>query len=385
MNKYLSVLVGDLLDEFADVIQSQKRDSSDWGVYKKIPYKDWKMLSKARDEFLCARWLDKDLGEFEIWTSEFHMCLHTHDESLGEFIWWHYEEIIEDPMKESKSLTYARDDSISSLALANTIDFSNAIATANTAIGTLGEAIKKATLEVTQESFLVNGKTIEEIIDEATGVAMITRKENDNNMTNLIKNFDFGSCENDNVKVSMYGIAVKNPSGTWVSYDTKTGTVIDVDILTFDGKYLYKMPVALKDIKAGDTVIHNRKPMFVSEVTPEGKLLVVDPAAGEEKIVMLTRNMFGFDFATKVVNLFGNFTATASADTPFGNMLPLMLLADGGKSDDILPLLLMSNGGFDMSNPLVLYFLTKDNKNDSLLPLMLFANNGGIGFGKVSE
>jgi hypothetical protein len=376
VSKYLSVQVGDLLDEFADAIQSQKKDSSCWGVYKKIPYKDWKMLSKGRDEFLCARWLDKNLGDFEIWTSEFYMCLNTHDESLGEFIWWNYEDIIEGPIKENKSLTYTRDDSISSLALANTVDFSNAITKANTAIGTLGEAIKKAKLEVTQDSFLINGKTIEEIIDEVTGVAMTTRKENDN-MTNLFKNFDFGSCENDNVKMSMYGIAVKNPTGTWVSYDSKSGNVIDVDILNFNGKYLYKMPSAIKDIKAGDVIIHNRKPVFVTRVE-DGKILCVDPAAGEEKIVLPTRNMFGFDFVTRVVNLFGDVTKGVSADSPFGNMLPIMMLADE-KNNDMLPLFFMMNGGkMDATNPLMMYFLMKDGTKSDLLPLLLLTNGNAF-------
>ena len=238
-------------------------------------------------------------------------------------------------------------------------------------------------LEVRQDDFYIVNKPIsqiiEEIVDNATGVTI--RKENDS--MNLIKNFDFGSCENDNVKMSMYGIAVKNANGTWVSYDAKSENVVDVDILNFDGKYLYKMPVALKDIKSGDVVIHNRKPMFVSKVEG-GKILAIDPAAGEEKVIMLTKNMFGFDFATKVINLFEGFTGGASADAPFGNMLPLMLLADGDKSDDMLPLMFAMGGGkFDMSNPMMLYFLMKDNKSKDILPFMFFANGQGIAFGKT--
>jgi hypothetical protein len=181
----------------------------------------------------------------------------------------------------------------------------------------------------------------------------------------------------------MYGIAVKNANGTWVSYDAKNGNIIDVDILNFNAKYLYKMPVAIKDIKAGDVVIHNRVPMFVSKVE-DGKILATDPAAGEEKVILLTKNMFGFDFATKVVNLFGDISSGVSADAPFGNMLPMLMLADGDKADDMLPLMLAMGGGkMDMSNPMMLYFLTKDNKSDNLLPLMLMANNGNFAFGKT--
>lgn len=203
---------------------------------------------------------------------------------------------------------------------------------------------------------------------------VVDRKEN-NNM-NLFKNVDFGSCENDNVKMSIYGIAVKNAANTWVSYDSKSGNVVDVDILNFSAKYLYKMPVAIKDIAVGDTVIHCRKPMFVTKIE-DGKLLVIDPAAAEEKIVLPVKSPFGFDVYTKIVNLFGNLAAGASADSPFGNMLPLMLLADGDKTDDMLPLVFaMSGGKFDMSNPMMLYFLMSNNKaNDNMLPLLFAMNN----------
>lgn len=236
---------------------------------------------------------------------------------------------------------------------------------------------KQPTIEITEQGLKVKGQYVEEIIDEVTGNSIQIRKEKDN--MDLIKNFDFGSCAKDNVKVSMYGIAVKNANGTWVSYNPKTGDVMDVDILNFDGKYLYKMPVALKDIKSGDVVIHNRKPMFVSKVEG-GKILAIDPAAGEEKVIMLTKNMFGFDFATKVVNLFEGFTGGASADTPFGNMLPLMLMSNSdSKTDDMLPLMFMMNGGkMDMSNPMMMYFLMKDNKGDNdMLPFLLMSNFSG--------
>lgn len=239
-----------------------------------------------------------------------------------------------------------------------------------------------AKVVINEKGLHIDGKNINNIIDETANLS-IKRKEN-NNM-NLFKGFEFGSCENDNVKVSMYGIAVKNATGTWVSYDPNSGNIIDVDILNFDAKYLYKMPVAIKDVKAGDTIIHCRKPVFVTK-NEDGKILCVDPAAAEEKIILPVKNMFGFDFVVKVVNLFGNLSATASADSPFGNILPLMLLADEDKSDNMLPLMLAMNGGkFDMSNPMMLYFLMNNDKNKDILPFMLYANGQGIGFGKAEN
>ena len=189
-------------------------------------------------------------------------------------------------------------------------------------------------------------------------------------------NIEFGSCEKDNVRLSMYGLAVKNANNEWVSYDAKNDTIINVDIFNFEGgKYLYKMPVALGDIKPGDLLIHNRKPVFVIDITDGIK--AVDIAAGEKKEVMLTRNMFNFEYATKVVSLLDFMGgAAATKEQPFGNMLPFLMLEQGGDTSDLMPLMLMQ-GNIDMSNPMMLYFLMKD-KSDNILPLffMMNANNG---------
>ena len=315
-----SVKLGDLLNEFAKMVNN--------GEFKKMPYHDWRLLKNHEDEYVRVErdgWGDLNIinvNNNEMLTE----CWPYNDESFGTYL----------------------------------------------------ENVYVHAFEITNKPSnygYIYGKCLK------ADVLNINGKENDS--MNLFKNFDFGSCENDNVKMSMYGIAVKNANGTWVSYDAKSENVVDVDILNFDGKYLYKMPVAIKDVKVGDTIIHNRKPMFVT-VVEGGKLGAIDPAAGEEKVVLLTHSPFGFDFVTKVVNLFGDLSATASADTPFGNMLPLMLLADGGKSDDMLPLMFAMGGGkFDMSNPMMLYFLMKDNKNEDILPFMFFANGQGIGFGKT--
>lgn len=189
-------------------------------------------------------------------------------------------------------------------------------------------------------------------------------------------NIEFGSCEKDNVRLSMYGLAVKNANNEWVSYDAKNDTIINVDIFNFEGgKYLYKMPVALGEIKPGDLLIHNRKPVFVTDVTAGIK--AVDIAAGEKKEVMLTRNMFNFEYATKVVSLLDFMGGVAATkEQPFGNMLPFLMLEQGGDTSDLMPLMLMQ-GNMDMSNPMILYFLMKD-KSDNMLPLffMMNANNG---------
>lgn len=365
------------------------------GKYKKIDYQTWRELKELPNEWDIdieynpynyseenSRYVTISWDGCDNWPYEFDI----NDESLGEYL----KTLIDfynDPLGFNSSTFYNAINKASEAAAKAGEAIRNAAQASNWAVSDLTATSissnfyeKQPTVEITEKGVKIKGQTLNEIIDDTTGVSI--RKENDN-MNNLFKGFNFGSCENDNVKMSMYGIAVKNANGTWVSYDAKNGNIIDVDILNFNAKYLYKMPVAIKDIKAGDVVIHNRVPMFVSKVE-DGKILATDPAAGEEKVILLTRNLFGFDFATKVVNLFGDISSGVSADAPFGNVLPILMLADGDKMDDALPLMFaMSGGKLDMSNPMMLYLLMKDDKSDNMLPLMLMANGSGFAFGKT--
>lgn len=199
-------------------------------------------------------------------------------------------------------------------------------------------------------------------------VENMSKKEN-GNMKDMFS-FDFGKITSDSVRVSMYGIAVKSVDGHYVSYDHKTHSVMDVEILNMPaGDFLYKMPVAIKDIKAGDVVIHNRTPMFVVEAHAS-TLKVVDVREGTEKEIYLTKSPFGFNFATKVVSLMDMTGAKADESNPFGNMLPFLMLGDG-KSVDPMMIMLASGGKMDMSNPMMLYFLMKDGNKNDMLPFLM--------------
>lgn len=192
-------------------------------------------------------------------------------------------------------------------------------------------------------------------------------------------NFDFGPCTNDNIRMSMYGLAVKNANGTWVSYNLESKEIIDVDIFNFDGgKFLYKMPVAIKDIAPGMVIVHNRKAMFVIEVGDSG-ITVVDPQAGEEKKILPTKNCFNFNFYTRVVSLFDSFMKSPenapSAENPFGNMWMYMLMDENqNMSDMLLPMMLMSQNGntFNGINPMMVMLMDrKQDMKDMIVPMML--------------
>lgn len=195
-------------------------------------------------------------------------------------------------------------------------------------------------------------------------------------------NFDFGPVNDKVCRISAYGLAIKNKAGTYVSYNTKEDAIVDVDVFNFGGasNFIYKMPVALKDVKVGDVILHLNVPMFVVDIEDGGKSIsAVDPVAGERKSIMPARSPFGFDFVTKVVNFVeGAFGDAASADSPFGNMWMLMALS-GDKSGvngikDYLPLMMLSQGG--NIDPMMVMVLMGDNKDaNAIFPLMFAMQN----------
>lgn len=218
------------------------------------------------------------------------------------------------------------------------------------------------------------GQTVEETshaLEKFTNVLQNIDKKKENNEMKF-GNFDFGPVDS-NVRMSMYGLAIKNSAGTYVAYDEKSKQIMDVDILNIDGanKFMYKVPVALREVRSGDVVVHARKPMFVQAIMVDGRLRVLDIYDGEEKTIVPARSPFGFDFITKVVSLID--FSSANCTNPFGNMLPLMLLSDSksGDTDDLLPLMLMTSGNMDMSNPMMMYFLAGNRTNDPLALAML--------------
>ena len=197
-------------------------------------------------------------------------------------------------------------------------------------------------------------------------------------------NFDFGPCGN-TVRLSMYGMAIQNINGEWVSYNPDSREIINVDVFNIadGGKYMYKMPVAIADVKIGDIVIHNRVPMFVTAVNENGTFEVADVRSGEAKTVIPTRSPFGFNFITKIVSLFSGLTAP-DKNNPFGNMWMFAMLSDDKNFDakDMLMISMMT-GNNDFAgnmNPMMLMMMMDNNgeKNDWLMPLMLM-NSGLMG------
>ena len=198
-------------------------------------------------------------------------------------------------------------------------------------------------------------------------------------MKKMFGNLEFGPVRNMNL--SHLGIALRNAAGEVVSYDKNKDEIVNVDLIDFNAQgMIYAMPVAIKDIKKGDVIRHtNGNAVFVTSV--ENGIHVVVVAAGEKKEIIPTKSMFGFDFVTKIVSLIDFSAAGASKDAPFGNMLPLMLMADGSKDmkDIMLPMMLMNGGSFGnfgslyMSNPLMLMALMGGSEGKNFFPILMLS------------
>lgn len=197
---------------------------------------------------------------------------------------------------------------------------------------------------------------------------------------NFFKNFEFGPVKDGNVRLSPYGLAVKNLDGSWVSYDAASDSIIDVDVFNFEGKNLiYKIPAAPHTVHAGDMIVHQGKGMYVLTDVCEGDtcVSVIDPRAGESKEILFTKSPFGFTFVTKLVSLLDMSGINANTDNPFGNLWPLALMGDKDcDAATMMAFMMMNNSegcNFDMSNPMMMYALMGGDNKDMLLPMMLMA------------
>ena len=343
-----------LAEDWHAIMEDFRKKVHDSGEYDRIGYPQWKELMAATKIHVFYNESNETFeitlfgpyGKFEGYTSfRVDEATLTGKKTFGDYLATYVVHIPDEEEKQQLSTNY------------NTV----------TAYANLDTVISASTSNLIDCIYETKPKT--------------TQKEN-NKMDNKIFNFDFGPVKGDNIRMSMYGLAVKNRDGNYVAWDKVNENIMNVDILNFNGDGLmYKVPVAIKDIKDGDIVIHNKVPMFVLEVFDKS-LDVIDIYSGERKSIILSRSPFGFDFATKVISLidFGAIGgATPSEDNPFGNMWPLLMLGDSSSIDPMM-LALMCAGKGDCANPMMMYaLLASKGNNDNLLPLMLIMNGGKFG------
>lgn len=368
-----------LKKDFAEAVKAKK--------YKRIEYSIWRQLIISAEDISIIfdseiQSVTVELKQAGTWRS---FDFPIDDGSLGTFLFDYMlksEPLYAVKKEDTDITTSSLSDALTSVSSVTTAfdNLSNTLSWTTTGTSTGVDWVNPYMSSITTASIwdtntLVDSATIEDFCKKSE-CPLNKKKEKKENPMNFGNTFNFGPCTNDNVRMSLYGLAVKNNAGSWVSYNKESKQIIDVDILNFDGrKFLFKMPVAIDKIAVGDIVIHGRVPMFVTEIK-DGNITAVDAVAGEMKTIIPTTNMFGFNFVTKIVSLVDVYSTAPTADQPFGNLLPFFMMnGDGNLDSNTLLMLAMMNGGqntLDLSNPLMLYCMMKDGGSaNELLPLML--------------
>ena len=379
-----------LLDDFSYQVNEK--------IYQKLDYKMWRDLRKIRYNYpmVYLKWDDPKCHIIFTGEDTIH-CVVDQDNSFGEYLFDHHDRIVafseegNMPTKNDNTAPNFWEDALTSAtsSASNATDW-NYISTDRTNVLntpaydkyglTIGSGWNDTSIEICGGLDQKADKIVVDAMDARIRhfkKEMETKNENAKEKEDMKFNFDFGPVDSNSVRMSMYGLAIKNRDGVWVSYDSTGKQVMDVDVLNFDGaKFMYKMPVAVKDIKSGDVIVHNRKPMFVTEITKAG-IAAMDIYEGELKVIVPTVNMFGFNFVTKIVSLV-NF-GTPTADQPFGNMLPFMLMNEGKNDKNSMLMMAMAmNGGMNanmMSNPLMMIALMGDKDIDTGMLMYLAMQN----------
>ena len=213
-----------------------------------------------------------------------------------------------------------------------------------------------------------------------------TEKKKEKTMfESMMKNLRFGKA--DDAKMSIYGPALREAvSGdTWIAFDKSKEQWIDVPWEAILDIPLLEMPVAKNDIQIGDFIFHAGTGWVrVIDFDDEMSYFIEaeDPSNHEIIKILPTRNMFGFDFYTKLIVPFdmGATFGGASASNPFGMLPMLMMMSDKNKSGSgdnsmLMAMMMMQNGGMDFaSNPMMMYALIGDKGSDnSMLMAMLMS------------
>lgn len=228
---------------------------------------------------------------------------------------------------------------------------------------------------------LINGLR-EQSDKEITDMFNSKEKEKEFKMDfSKILNIDFGKVPHTaELKPSIYGVAVLGFDNRYRAYDKINDKVMDVTGMTFDTDMLFKIPVAVSQVRVGDVIINASNYVTVTNVHPDGTFTVVDPKASEQKIAIPAKNMFGFDFVTKIMYPFENMVQP-SDDNPFGlNPMTMMMLSDGADMDmsTILALSMMNGNGSmidqNMLVPLMLMGNGKSGNKDGLILAMAMMN-----------
>lgn len=202
------------------------------------------------------------------------------------------------------------------------------------------------------------------------------KNKKENKMNKLCRDLHFGKVSTEQIRMSIYGPAFRCCTG-YVAFDGKD--YIDVtDFLLDIDNYCFMLPATEDQVNIGDFIYHTGG--WCRVIDAHNRTITVENITVHEVVEILpTKNMFGFNFYTKLFMPFefGN----PNKDNPFGNMLPLLATSNGNNSDDMLMMMMLMNNqygfNFDTSNPMNMYLMMSilgdrtNGNNDTLMMAML--------------
>ena len=200
-------------------------------------------------------------------------------------------------------------------------------------------------------------------------------------------NLDYG--KDPSIKFSLLGPAFPSDTG-YLSFDPSTGEYTDVSGLTIEGMdgFCFKMPTPTNQITVGDFILHGGKWVRVREIFDDGHFMAEKIGTHEVVEAFPVKNMFGFNFTTKLVNFGEGVFGNLQSGNPMQNMLMLSALSgEDGDMEDMLPMLLFGGAMGNQQNPMMGMLMMKALKGknsvggkDEMFQMMLMAQmmqNGG--------
>ena len=166
----------------------------------------------------------------------------------------------------------------------------------------------------------------------------------------------FGKIGKDMCKLSMSGkVAVKTSNG-YKSYDVKSGKLTNCSNFVFPGGDDFFFLIPTNSVKVGDIILVGGKPKCVINAE-KNKITVLNYEDSTIDTVVPERHVFlgNTYFYGKIVSLFGDSSSLkekGGTNKLMKYMMMSQILGSGnsnlGSSNNLLPLMLMSNGSFDL-------------------------------------
>ena len=195
----------------------------------------------------------------------------------------------------------------------------------------------------------------------------------------MMKNIEFGKVDTSDLAYTFNGICFRDADGNYTSLNPD-GTFTNVYDMVMDIP-IYVMPVGKDQIKVGDIIKYFDKWVMIAQID-NTTITTIDPWTREIRVIIPEKSVFGFDYYTKVIDIFSGFNINADSSNPFGIMLPFMMMSDKSDIDPMMLMMMMNGQNLNGMNPMMMYMMmSKDSgiKKDSMIPLMMMMNNGMFG------